>query len=177
MARKAAEVVVSRKAIESRIYTIRGERVMLDCDLAELYGVETRSLNQSVRRHAARFPSDFMFTLTKDEVANLRSQFVISSSWGGARYPPQAFTEQGVAMLSAVLNSEQAIRVNIEIMRAFIKLRTMATPIEKLARKLDQLEERYDEQFKAVFDAIRKLMQPPSEAKPKKQIGFRKEES
>ena len=143
---------------------------MLDADLADLYGVDTRTLVQAVRRNMARFPADFMFQLTKQEFDNLRSQFVISNR-GGRRYPPYAFTEQGVAMLSSVLRSERAIRVNIEIMRACVELRRMPASHADLARKLSALEKKYDEQFKMVFEAIRELMAPPDLGK-KRRIGF-----
>jgi hypothetical protein len=149
--------------IENRIYLIRGHRVMLDRDLAELYGVETRVLNQTVRRNLDRFPEDFMFALTRDEIMNL-SQIVISSS---IKHAPNVFvfTEQGVAMLSGVLNSGRAIQVNIAIMRTFVKLREMLTSNKELAHKLALLEkrtERHDEEIKAIFGAIRQLMTLPS---------------
>ncbi len=134
---------------------------MLDADLADLYGVETKVLNQAVRRHIDRFPKDFMFKLTKEELNTLRSQFVTSSRFGGRRYPPYAFTEQGVAMLSSVLNSPRAIHVNIGIMRAFVKLRQILSSNEELSRRLDEMEKKYDAQFKVVFNAIRELMTPP----------------
>ncbi len=156
--------------ITQSILLIRGHKVMLDADLAELYGVETGALTRAVRRNADRFPEDFMFQLTKQEFDQLRSHFV-TSSWGGRRYPPYAFTEQGVAMLSSVLRSTRAVQVNIEIMRAFVRLRQMLTGHADLARKLAALEKRYDAQFKAVFDAIRELMTPP-EPKKKRPIGF-----
>jgi hypothetical protein len=139
-------------------------------DLADLYGVETKALLQAVKRNLARFPEDFAFQLDKQEFINLRSQFV-TSSWGGRRYPPYAFTEQGVAMLSSVLRSPQAIQVNIEIMRTFVKLRQLLASNAALARKLAALESKYDEQFKVVFDAIRELMRPPEPGK-KRPIGF-----
>ena len=161
------------KPIEAQILLLRGERVMLDADLAELYGVATKVLIQAVKRNVERFPEDFMFQLTRYEFANLRSQSV-TSSWGGRRYPPYAFTEHGVAMLSSVLNSANAIQVNVEIMRAFVRLRRLLASHEELARKLTELEKRYDTQFRAVFDAIRQLMSPP--AKPRRSIGFRVEE-
>ena len=157
--------------IENHIFLIRGHKVMLSIDLAELYGVEPRVLNQAVKRNIDRFPDDFMFQLSQEEFAVLKSQFVISS-WGGLRRAtPYAFTEQGVAMLSSVLRSERAIYVNIEIMRAFVRLRRMLASHAELARKLDALERKYDAQFKAVFDAIRQLM-TPSEPK-RRPIGFR----
>lgn len=143
---------------------------MLDADLAVLYGVETKALVQAVKRNAARFPADFMFQLDAEELEILRSQTVTSSSWGGRRYPPYAFTEQGVAMLSSVLKSPRAIAVNIEIMRTFVRLREMLATHADLARKLAALEKKYDSQFRMVFDAIRELMTPPE--KPKRRIGF-----
>jgi len=156
--------------IAQSILFIRDQRVMLDADLAILYGVETKVFVQAVKRNMDRFPADFMFQLTKPEFDDLRSQFV-TSSWGGRRYPPYAFTEQGVAMLSSVLRSERAIRVNIEIMRAFVELRRMPASHADLARKLSVLEKKYDEQFKMVFDAIRELMTLPDPGK-KRRIGF-----
>ena len=156
--------------IAQTILFIRDQKVMLDADLAALYGVDTKVFVQAVRRNVDRFPADFMFQLTKQEFDNLRSQFV-TSSWGGRRYPPYAFTEQGVAMLSSVLRSKRAIRVNVEIMRAFVQLRRMLASHADLARKLSALEKKYDEQFKVVFDAIRELMVPP-EPKKKGEIGF-----
>ena len=144
--------------------------MLLDADLAELYGVETKTLNRAVKRHRDRFPPDFMFQLTGEEAGNLRHQ-IGTSSWGGRRYLPQAFTEQGVAMLSSVLHSKRAVMVNVEIMRAFVRLRRILATHAKLARKLAALEKRYDAQFKAVFDAIRELMAPP-EPPRKRRIGF-----
>jgi phage regulator Rha-like protein len=158
--------------IEKAILLIRGQKVMLDAHLAELYGVETKVLVQAVKRNIERFPEDFMFQLSQAEFAILRSQFVTSSDWGGRRYPPYAFTEQGVAMLSSVLHSQRAVQVNIEIVRAFIRLRQMLASHVELARKLDALEKKYDAQFRQVFEAIRQLMAPPE---PKRRpIGFRK---
>lgn len=157
-------------SLDHRIILLRGDRVMLSVDLARLYGVEPRTLVQAVRRNQDRFPSDFMFELSSEEWRNLRSQFVISS-WGGSRYPPLAFTEHGIAMLSSVLRSPRAVRVNIEIMRAFIRLRRLALSHDELSRRLDDLEERYDGQFKIVFAAIRKLMEPPPPT-PRPRIGF-----
>ena len=158
--------------IRQAIIMVRGQRVILDRDLAELYRVETRTLKQAVRRNAARFPEDFMFVLTAKEFKNWRSQFVISNSDRmGLRHAPMVFTEQGVAMLSSVLNSERAIRVNIAIMRAFVQLRQILASSEDLARKLGELEKKYDSQFKVVFDAIRQLMTPPEP--PRKEIGFK----
>ena len=153
------------------ILLIRGQKVMLDNDLASLYGVETKRLIEAVKRNMLRFPEDFMFQLEGEEFANLRSQFATSSFWGGRRHAPYAFTEQGVAMLSSVLRSPRAVAVNIEIIRAFVRLRQMLLSHADLARKVDALEKKYDSQFKVVFDALRQLMQPPEE-KPKRPIGF-----
>lgn len=163
--------VVPTGRIEQAILQLRGQNVMLDSDLAELYGVETKVLVQAVKRNLTRFPDDFMFQLSSEEFDHLRSQSV-TSSWGGRRYAPYAFTEQGVAMLSSVLRSPRAVEVNIEIMRAFVRLRELIATHKDLARKLDQLEKKYDEKFRVVFDAIRQLMQPPPD-KPKPKIGFR----
>jgi len=145
---------------------------MLDEDLAGLYDTETRILTRAVRRNLDRFPEDFMFQLSDQEVANLRSQFGISSSsYGGRRYRPLVFTEQGIAMLSTVLRSKKAVQVNIEIMRTFVKLRKFISSNRELARKLAELEQRYDQQFKVVFDAIREIMLPRDPPK-KRRIGF-----
>jgi len=162
---------VPAERILQAIHVFRGERVLLDTDLAILYGVETRVLIQAVKRNLARFPGDFMFQLTESEWANLKSQSVISSAWGGRRSAPYAFTELGVAMLSSVLNGERAIQANILIMRAFTQLRTMLASHADLARKLENLERKYDGQFRVVFEAIRDLMTPPTPAK--QPIGFR----
>lgn len=162
--------------IERTIIILRSQKVMLDSALAALYGVPVKRLNEQVRRNKERFPPDFMFELSPEETANLRSQFAASSSWGGRRYAPRAFTEQGVAMLSSVLRSRQAIDVNIQIMRTFVRLRSMLQSNQALARKLDALERKYDRQFRVVFDAIRDLM-APSAPSPKKRIGFRTRES
>jgi hypothetical protein len=168
------QALILAERIEQRIYLLRGEKVMLSTDLAGLYQVAPRVLVQAVKRNRDRFPEDFMFQLTADEFQNLKSQ-IVTSSWGGLRRAtPYAFTEQGVAMLSSVLRSKRAVRVNIEIMRAFVQLRRMLGSNEELARKLAALEKKYDAQFKVVFDAIRELMTPPE---PKRRpIGFRKEE-
>ncbi len=152
------------------ILLIRGQKVILDRDLAALYGVATKALVQAVKRNSARFPADFMFQLSSREFRNLRSQIVTSSLWGGRRTAPYAFTEHGVAMLSTVLRSRRAIAVNIQIMRAFVRLRRMISEYQELARRLDELEKRTDGQFEVVFDAIRALMNP--ETKPKKRIGY-----
>ena len=160
--------------IERSSYTIRGERVMLDADLAALYGVETKALNQAVRRNAERFPADFMFHLNVAEAALVRSQIVTLAPRGpGAhrKYLPYAFTEQGVAMLSSVLHSPRAVAVNVEIMRAFVRLRQLLATHADLARKLEVLERKYDGKFRVVFDAIRLLM-APGVAAERKRIGF-----
>ena len=164
--------LISIEKIEKAIYVIRGERVMLDRDLASLYDVTTGALNQAVRRNRDRFPRDFMFQLTSDEVAELNlSQIVIGSEkHRDPRLRPYAFTEQGVAMLSSVLRSKRAITVNIEIMRAFVKLRQLLASNAELARRLDELESKYDKQFKIVFVAIRELMTAPDRGR--KKIGF-----
>ncbi len=161
--------------IERMILLIRGLKVMLDSDLAELYGVTTKRLNEQVRRNLSRFPADFVFQLTESESDLLRSQIATSKiGRGGRRYLPYVFTEQGVAMLSSVLSSERAIKVNIEIMRAFVRLRQILSSNKELSRRLDELEKKYDAQFRVVFDAIRQLM-TPSEPK-KRPIGFLVEE-
>jgi hypothetical protein len=149
--RTSAVSLVPIERIERAILLLRGHRVMLDADLANLYGVETGALTRAVRRNANRFPADFMFQLTKQEFEDLRRQSGISSVWGGRRYAPYAFTEQGVAMLSSVLRSERAVLVNIEIMRAFVQLRQMLSSHVELARKLAGLEKKYNAQFKIVF--------------------------
>jgi len=166
------EVSVSIEKITGKIYFIRGQKVIMDRDLAKLYDVETKVLKQAVKRNIKRFPSDFMFELTKEEFQNLRSQFV-TSSWGGSRYVPMVFTEQGVAMLSSVLNSERAIQVNIQIMRAFTQLRRMLATHGGLKRKIEAMEKKYDEQFAIVFEAIQQLLE--EDEKPKKKIGYIKE--
>ena len=171
--KKTCRSLITRQYVERAILLIRGEKVLLDADLAVLYGVETKVLIQAVRRNQGRFPKDFMFQLTKKEFSILRSQTVTSSSWGGRRYPPYAFTEQGVAMLSSVLRSKRAVDVNIEIMRTFVRLRAMLASHEKLARRLADLEQKYDTRFKVVFEAIKKLMEPPSDSDKKGPIGFR----
>jgi hypothetical protein len=173
----------SGQPIEWRILLVRGQRVMLDADLASLYGVEVKVLNQAVKRNAERFPADFMFQLTREETTALRSQIVTLDNPSGrlrgrgryAKYLPHAFTEQGVAMLSSVLKSGQAVQVNVEIMRAFVRLRAMIGHNRELARRLDALESKYDRQFKVIFDAIRELMTPPGPP-PKRRIGFVSEE-
>ena len=160
--------------IERSILLIRKQKVLLDADLALLYGVETRALVQAVKRNITRFPSDFMFQLDRAERRRiLRSQSVISRSHGGRRTPPYAFTEQGVAMLSSVLKSDRAAQVNVAIMRTFVKLREMLIQHADLVRRLDELEARYDGEFRAVFAAIRSLMKPP--ATSRRRIGFHRE--
>jgi hypothetical protein len=178
--------LIPAERIERSILLIRGQKVMLDKDLASLYGVATRILNQAVKRNLERFPEDFMFQLLWEEVEFLRSQSVILNTIDleesrsqtvilkrgkNVKYKPYAFTEQGVAMLSSVLRSRRAVAVNVEIMRAFVRLRRMLESHAKLARKLDQLEKKYDSQFKIVFDVIRQLMEP-TPVKPKRVIGF-----
>ena len=166
------KALLPMEVIERKILLIRGQKVMLDSDLAELYGVETSNLNKAVKRNIDRFPEDFMLQLTKEEADSLRFQIGMSKTEGrgGRRYLPYAFTEQGVAMLSSVLNSKRAVQVNIAIMRVFVKLREMIASNKELAKKLDNLEKKYDTQFKVVFDAIRQLMTPPEPKRRK--IGF-----
>jgi hypothetical protein len=157
--------LIPAERIERAILLIRGQKVMLDSDLARLYGVTTKALNQAVRRNLARFPEDFMFRLSVTELEDWRSQFVTSnpSRKMGLRRQPYAFTEHGVSMLSSVLRSKRAVVVNIEIMRAFVRMRQILATHADLARKLEALEKKYDAQFKVVFDAIRALMAPPPE--------------
>jgi len=174
--------LISVEVIATKILLIRGKRVMWDRDLAMLYGVPVKVLNQAVKRNLKRFPNDFMYQLTKQEVANLRSQFATSSSRSqfvtlkqgqNIKYLPYVFTQEGVAMLSGILNSERAIQVNILIMRAFVKLRRLLLSHKELAIKLEALEKKYtnhDEKIKKIFEAIRQLMLPPEE--PKRRIGF-----
>ncbi|MBI5216091.1 MAG: ORF6N domain-containing protein [Ignavibacteriae bacterium] len=165
--------IILKEIIENKILLIRGQKVMLDFHLAQLYEVETKALKRAVKRNKNRFPVDFVFQLSQEEWNNLRYQFG-TSSWGGTRYLPYAFTEQGVAMLSSVLQSDRAVHVNVEIMRTFVRLREILTANKDLAHKLEELEKKYDAQFKIVFDAIRQLMIPPE--KPKRPIGFRVDE-
>ena len=170
--------------IERSILVIRGHKIILDSDLAVLYEVSVGRLNEAVKRNRDRFPTDFMFQLTRAEfsslrsqiaTSNLKSQIAISSfDWGGRRHPPFAFTEQGVAMLSSVLRSKRAVQVNIEIMRAFVRLRQMLASNAQLARKLADLEKKYDAQFKVVFDAIRQLMAPSEPKKKKNRLSGRR---
>lgn len=169
----AKHSAVPIERITQAILLIRGHKAMLDEALATLYEVEVKVLNQAVKRNADRFPADFMFQLTAEEAALLRSQFVTLKAGTGRhrKYRPYAFTEQGVAMLSSVLQSKRAVRVNIEIMRAFVQLRQLLSSHADLARKLEALEAKYDAQFKVVFDAIRELMTPP-DPPGKRRIGF-----
>ena len=169
---------IAAPAIEKRILVVRERQVMLDEDLADLYGVETKALTRAVRRNEERFPADFMFQLTRDEYADLRSQIGASSSGhGGRRYPPYVFTEQGVAMLSGVLRSGRAIAVNVEIMRAFVELRRATASHAVIEERLEELERetaaklgQHDEQLRQIFDALRRLISPPS--RPKRHVGF-----
>jgi len=180
--------MIPAETIQKAIYLLRGQNVILDRDLAAMYGVPTKALKQAVKRNALRFPPDFMFVLSREEFTAWRSQFVTSNVdraeflrsqsvtsktdlRGGTQYPPMAFTEQGVAMLSSVLNSERAIQVNIAIMRTFTQMRQMIASHTEFARKLADLEKKYDAQFRVVFDAIRQLMTPPE--KPRGRIGFK----
>jgi hypothetical protein len=162
--------IISQEVIEQKIFLIRNQKVMLDKDLAKLYKVPTKALIQAVKRNKARFPNDFMFQLTAKEYEILRSQ-TVTSSWGGRRYLPYVFTEQGVAMLSSILRSKRAIQVNIAIMRAFVRLRKILSSHKELATKLEDLEKKYDAKFKVVFDALRQSMKEPE--KTTKKIGFR----
>jgi phage regulator Rha-like protein len=162
--------LITAAQIEGKIFSIRGQKVMLSTDLAQLYGVEPRALVQAVKRNLDRFPEDFMFQLTDLEFVNLKSQIVISS-WGGLRRAtPYAFTENGVSMLSSVLNSNRAIQVNIQIMRTFTKLREIIATHKDLVKRLNELEKKYDGQFQIVFEAIRQLIE--IEEKPKRKIGY-----
>lgn len=158
--------------IEQTIFIVRGQKVILDVDLATLYKVETKNLVRAVKRNLDRFPADFMFQLTKEEFKNLRFQFGTSSLWGGRRYLPYVFTEQGVAMLSSVLRSKRAVMVNVEIMRAFVRLRRILAENASVANRLNELEKKYDVQFKLVFDVLRKLTVPPES---RRRMGFQTE--
>jgi len=168
MQQEAVGIPVER--IEKAILLIRSQKVMLDKDLAELYGVETKQLKRAVRRNIKRFPADFMFELKKEEYDSLRRQFGTLKRGEHSKYSPMAFTEQGVAMLSSVLNSQRAIDVNILIMRAFLRLREMVSSHRDLLRRVEEMERKYDRQFQVVFEAIKQLMAEPE--KPKKRIGF-----
>ena len=171
MPTSTSKSLIPVERIEKSILLIRGHKVMLDADLAELYDVETFNLNKAVKRNIERFPPRFMFQLNKEEFEDLKFQFGMSSSWGGRRRPPYAFTEQGVAMLSSVLRSKRAIQVNIQIMDAFVKMRQLIASHRGLMGKILTMEKKYDKQFKAVFQAIYQLMRVEEE--PKKQIGFK----
>ena len=165
--------IVPIERVERKIYFIRGQKVILDFDLARLYEVETKVLLQAVKRNIGRFPDDFMFQLTESEFRGLRSQFVTSKGRGGRRFLAYAFTEHGVAMLSSVLHSERAVQVNIAIIRTFVRIREFLSTHKDLARKLEELERKYeshDSQIKAVFEAIRELMKPPDPTR--RRIGF-----
>jgi phage regulator Rha-like protein len=164
---KPRTAVIPVERIASRIYLIRGEKVMLDSDLAELYGVETGALVRAVKRNSKRFPEDFSFQLTDEEFENLRCQIGTSSRWGGRRYPPYAFTEQGVAMLSSVLHSDRAVEVNVAIIRTFVRLREILATHRDVARKVDE----HDRQIAALFSAVQKLLAPPDPPK-KHPIGY-----
>jgi hypothetical protein len=167
-------VVLKPESLAVFVRTVRGERVLLDADLAALYGVSTKALNQAVKRNLERFPADFMFQLSIEHWDELRSQIVTSDSRGGTRYLPYVFTEQGVAMLSSVLRSPRAVEVNIAIMRTFVQLRRLMDSNRELARKIDALERKYDEQFTVVFDAIKQLIAEDEVKKtqPRRRIGF-----
>jgi hypothetical protein len=170
---KTALVALPASMVERRIHTIRGDRVMLDSDLAELYEVETKSFNQAVKRNLERFPDDFMMRLTVKEAECLRSQIVTSNGGrGGRRYLPYAFTEQGIAMLSSVLNSPRAVQVNIAVVRVFVQMRNLAATHQELLRKVTDMEKKYDDNFRAVFTAIKRLVEPPPIQTPKRKIGF-----
>jgi len=169
--KKSKTSLIPQEAIEGKILFIRGKKVMLDRDLASLYGITTGNLNKAVRRNIDRFPEDFMFQLSKNEYDSLRFQFGILKKGQHSKYLPQEFTQDGVAMLSSVLNSLKAIQVNIQIMRTFTKLREMMMSYKELQKKIVSIEEKYDKQFKVVFDALRVLIEPPE--KPKKRIGYR----
>lgn len=163
--------IIPHEVIQNRIFLIRGKKIIFDKDLAELYGTTTGTLLQAVKRNKARFPTDFLFQLTKSEFISLKSHFVISKGRGGTRKLPFAFTEHGILMLSSVLNSEKAILVNIEIMRTFTRLREMLASHKELRQKIEDIEQKYDHQFKVVFEAIKQLLSPPQ--KSKEPLGFR----
>jgi hypothetical protein len=169
MVKKTLTPLIPSERIENKIYPVRGEKAMLDSDLAELYGVSTKRLNEQVKRNLTRFPEDFMFRLTKEEADSLRSQFATSKKGrrGGRRYEALCFTEQGIAMLSSVLNSERAVQVNIYIIRVFTRLRQLLVSHKELRDKIEE----HDKQFKVVFETIRKLLTPPKEP-AKRRIGF-----
>lgn len=175
MAEKEIDLLLAEQEILKKIYIVRGEKVMLDRDLASLYGVETKVFNQSVKRNAARFPKDFMFTLTDNEWQNLRSQ-IVTSSWGGARYIPNAFTEQGVAMLSSVLNSKTAIEVNIRIVRVFTKMRANALTHKDILLQLAALEKEVKgnrKDIENIFIVLKELIEKQRQPAPRNKIGFK----
>ena len=167
-----SQLIPNEDVIISRIYTLRHQKVMFDFDLAEMYGVSTRRLKEAVRRNIERFPEDFMFELTTDEFQNLRSQ-IATSSWGGSRYPPFAFTEHGAVMLASILNSETAVKASIFVVRTFIKLRQLISGYHELAERMDGLEEKYDSQFEKVIHALEGLAEKKKE--PRKLIGFKED--
>lgn len=174
MAKSTTAIAITEEKILNKIYYIRGHKVMLDQDLAELYQVPTKRLNEQVKRNIGRFPDDFMFQLTEEEFENLRSQFA-TSSWGGRRVAPYAFTEHGVLMLSSVLNSERAINVNIQIMRIYTKMRELLMTNQEILLKLEQLENkvtRHDDDIQLIFKYLKELLNPPQEPRPR--IGFRR---
>ena len=176
MAKSTKSVMIPDELVMNKIYIIRGQKVMLDMDLAALYHVETKRLNEQVKRNELRFPADFMFRLTKKEFDNLKSQFA-TSSWGGTRKLPLAFTEQGVAMLSSVLNSETAIRVNIRIIRVFTKMREMLLAHKDILLQLEKIEQKlikHDEEILLIFQYLKQLLNPPQAARRK--IGFRRKD-
>jgi len=176
MAKADKELMIPDETVMNKIYLIRGQKVMLDRDLAELYGVETKVLNQAVKRNAARFPQDFMFQLTQGEFENLKSQFV-TSSWGGIRKLPYGFTEQGVSMLSGVLNSETAIRVHIQIIRVFAKMRKLLLTHKDILLQLEKMEKKltgHDEDIALIFEYLKKLLNPPQT--PRNKVGFRRKD-
>jgi hypothetical protein len=171
-----SESLLPEEIIQSKIYLIREQKVLLDRDLAELYGVETRVLKQAVRRNLKRFPEDFMFELTKEELQNLRSQ-IVTSSWGGIRYAPMSFTEQGVAMLSSVLNSSRAIDINIQIIRVFTKMRELLTDTLILNQEIEAIKKKLSNQGKnieLVFSYLDELIKKKRNSKPRTKIGYKK---
>jgi len=175
MAKKELQALVAEQKILNRIYVIRGEKVMLDRDLSEMYGVETKVFNQSVKRNIERFPKDFMFTLSEKEWENLKSQ-IVTSSWGGARYRPNVFTEQGVAMLSSVLNSKTAIEVNIRIIRVFTKLKEYALTHKEILLQLAKLEKEVkgnSKDIENIFMVLKELLEKQSKPLPRNKIGFK----
>ena len=167
-----SQLIPTEEVIISRIHTIRNQKVMFDFDLAEMYGIDTKTLKRAVRRNIERFPEDFMFELTMEEFQNLRTQFA-SSSWGGSRYPPFAFTEHGAVMLASILNSETAVKASIFVVRTFIKLRQLISGYHELTGRMDGLEEKYDSQFEQVIHALEGLAEKKKE--PRKLIGFKED--